>query len=183
MTEALTAFDAVAITLVIISALMAVARGFVRELATLGAFIAALAAAYYTRSFLRNPVSAVMPDNAPSWTADFILILFAFLAVYIAVAMLGHRVSENVQSVEGIGAIDRLAGLAFGLARGAVAIVFFVYVLQLGIARDQIPEWIADARTYPYFANAADYVHENAPRIAEDVNEAVPPSTPELSGS
>lgn len=183
MTDAITAFDAVAITLVIISALMAVARGFVRELATLGAFIAALAAAYYARSYLRNPLSAALPDTAPSWTADFILILTFFLAVYVAVAMIGHRLSQNVQSVEGIGAIDRLAGLAFGIARGAVAIVFFVYVLQLGVARDKIPEWIADARTYPYFASAADYVHENAPRIAEDVTEAVPPNVPEPAGN
>jgi len=183
MTDAITAFDAVAITLVIISALMAVARGFVRELATLGAFIAALAAAYYARSYLRNPLSAALPDTAPSWTADFILILTFFLGVYVAVAMIGHRLSQNVQSVEGIGAIDRLAGLAFGVARGAVAIVFFVYVLQLGVARDKIPEWIADARTYPYFASAADYVHENAPRIAEDVTEAVPPNVPEAAGN
>ncbi|MEO1568578.1 MAG: CvpA family protein [Pseudomonadota bacterium] len=172
MTEALTAFDAVAITLVIISALMAVARGFVRELATLGAFIAALAAAYYARSYLRNPLSAFLPENTPSWTADFILIVTFFLAVYIAVAVLGHRLSQNVQSVEGIGTIDRLAGLVFGIARGAVAIVFFVYVLQLGLEQDRIPEWIADARTYPLFASAADYVHANAPRIAEDVSDA-----------
>ena len=39
MTEALTPFDAIAIVLILISALMAVARGFMRELATLGAFI------------------------------------------------------------------------------------------------------------------------------------------------
>ena len=49
MTDALTAFDAVAISLIILSALMALARGFVRELATLGAFICALASAYYAR--------------------------------------------------------------------------------------------------------------------------------------
>lgn len=178
MTEALTAFDAVAITLVIVSALMAVARGFVRELATLGAFIAALAAAYYARSFLRNPLSGLMPDDAPTWTADFILVVAFFLIVYIMVAMAGHRLSQNIQGVEGIGALDRLAGLAFGIARGAVAIVFFVYVLQLGLDSDHIPEWIADARTYPYFSNAADYVHANAPRIAEDVSESLPASPP-----
>ena len=47
MMEALTAFDAVAIVIVIVSTLMALARGFMRELATLGAFIAAIAAAFF----------------------------------------------------------------------------------------------------------------------------------------
>ena len=54
MMDALTAFDAIVIVLLIISTLMALARGFMRELATLGAFIAALAAAYYARLFLRG---------------------------------------------------------------------------------------------------------------------------------
>ena len=68
MMEALTAFDAVAILLVILSTLMALARGFLRELATLGAFIAALAAAYYARAFLRQPLADLLPEGLPEWT-------------------------------------------------------------------------------------------------------------------
>ncbi len=174
MTEALTAFDAVALALILISALMAVARGFVRELATLGAFIGALAAAYYARAAFREPLAAVTPETFPDWTADFVLLVGVFVAVYALVAWLGYRLSRNIQGTEGIGLIDRLAGLAFGVARGAVAIVFFVFLLRLGLEDDRIPEWIAQARTYPYFAEASDYLRENAPRIAEDARIALP---------
>ena len=46
MLENISAFDGIALSVILISALMAFARGFLRELATLGAFIGALAAAY-----------------------------------------------------------------------------------------------------------------------------------------
>jgi len=165
MTETLTAFDAAAITLIIISAIMALSRGFVRELATLGAFIAALAAAYYGHRYLRDPLAASLPDNLPDWLADMLVIVIAFVLVYAVVTWFGHRLSRNIQGSEGIGFIDRIAGLVFGIARGGVAVVFFVYLLKLGVEADRIPPWIADARTYPYFETAADYVHENAPEL------------------
>ena len=182
MTEALTAFDAVAITLIILSALMALARGFVRELATLGAFICALAAAYFARGVLREPVSGLFSEGSPDWLADVSIMVVVFIAVYALVAWFGQRLSRTIQGVEGIGLIDRLSGFIFGIARGGVAVVFFVYLIQLGMDEDRIPEWIAEARTYPVFSNAADYVNENAPRIAEDMREALP-ETPEADNS
>lgn len=174
MTEAITAFDAVAITLIILSALMALARGFVRELATLGAFICALAAAYYARAMLREPVAGMLGEGAQDWLPDVIIMVSVFILIYAIVALLGQRLSKTIQGVEGIGMIDRVAGLAFGLARGAVAVVFFVYLIQLGMDEDRIPEWISSARTYPVFASGADYISANAPRMAEDLREALP---------
>ena len=48
MLESITAFDAIAVAVIVISAIMAFARGFLREIATLGSFIAALAAALWS---------------------------------------------------------------------------------------------------------------------------------------
>ncbi len=174
MTDALTAFDAVAIAIIILSALMALARGFLRELATLGAFIAALAAAYYARIYLRDGVAGMLPDDGPDWLADLLIIAFVFVGTYAVVTWWGHRLSRNIQGVEGVGLIDRLAGLIFGIARGAVAVVLFVYLLQLLLEEDRIPEWISQARTYPHFEAAADYMNENAPRITEDMQDLSP---------
>lgn len=174
MTDALTAFDAVAISLIILSALMALARGFVRELATLGAFICALASAYYARGYLRDPVAGMLGDSVQDWVPDIIVMVSVFVLVYAVVAWLGQRLSRNIRGLDGVSLIDRIAGFAFGVARGGVAVVFFVYLIQLGVEDDRIPETIANARTYPFFASGAEYVSENAPRIAEDVSEALP---------
>ena len=54
MLDFVTAFDAIAVAVIVISAIMAFARGFLREIATMGAFIGALTAAFYARKFLRD---------------------------------------------------------------------------------------------------------------------------------
>jgi membrane protein required for colicin V production len=64
MLESITAFDGIALAVVVISGIMGFARGFLRELATLGAFIGALAAAYYAREFL--PRRSFRPAAAES---------------------------------------------------------------------------------------------------------------------
>ena len=51
------------LAVVVISGIMGFARGFLRELATLGAFIGALAAAYYARVFFHDDLSALLPPE------------------------------------------------------------------------------------------------------------------------
>ena len=167
MMEALTAFDAVAIVIVIVSTLMALARGFMRELATLGAFIAAIAAAYYANAFLNAPLSNILPEGVPSWTPMIILFVGTFLVIYVAVAWFGANLSKSIQGVDGIGIVDRLAGGAFGFARGGIVLVFFIYLLNLAMDQDQIPDFVSQARTYPLIAAGANYLGEHAPELAE----------------
>ena len=168
MMEALTAFDAVAIVLIIVSTLMALARGFMRELATLGAFIAAITAAFFARQYLSEPIAAALPEQAPDWSSDALIFVGAFLIIYIIVAWFGANLSRTIQGVDGIGLLDRLAGGVFGFARGGIVLVFFVYLLHLGLDEDQIPEFVSQARTYPIIATGADYLKERAPELAED---------------
>ncbi|MEO0981670.1 MAG: CvpA family protein [Pseudomonadota bacterium] len=176
----LTAFDALAVTVIILSALMALARGFMRELATLGAFIAAIAAAYYARLLLRDPLAGLLGGDAPSWTTDAVLVLGAFGIVYIVVAWIGGRLSRNIQGLEGIGLVDRVAGLVFGVARGVVAMVFAVLLITQALSLEDLPSWIAESRLYPYFHDWADALRDAAPRIAEQSEEAQSGAEPDL---
>ncbi|MEL6568800.1 MAG: CvpA family protein [Pseudomonadota bacterium] len=174
MIEALTPFDAAVITLVILSALMALARGFIRELATLGAFICAFTAAYFARSALREPVAGMMSDAASGWLPDIIIMVVVFVIVYATVAWLGHKLSRNIHGPDGVSFIDRIAGVAFGLARGYAAVLFGVVILQLGVDADNLPEDVREAMLYPSLSSHADYIIENAPRLAEYGAEALP---------
>ena len=167
MMEALTAFDAVAIVIVIISTLMALARGFMRELATLGAFIAAIAAAFFARKFFVTHLDNLLPADSPAWLPDAIIFVVVFLFVYVAVAWFGANLSKTIQGVDGIGLLDRVAGGLFGFARGGVVLIFFVYLLNLGLKQDQIPEFVTQARTYPLISAGANYLGERAPELAE----------------
>ncbi|WP_233356003.1 CvpA family protein [Henriciella aquimarina] len=171
MMDALTAFDAIVIVLLIISTLMALARGFMRELATLGAFIAALAAAYYARLFLRDAVSSIMPGDSPDWLPDLILFLGFFLLVYVIVAWFGANLSKSIQGAEGVSVFDRVAGAAFGFFRGAVVLIFFVFLMRMALDQDRIPEWIRNAQTYPLLEEGAAYVERHAPEVGERVQQ------------
>ncbi|MDJ0920742.1 MAG: CvpA family protein [Henriciella sp.] len=167
MMEALTVFDAAAIVIVIVSTLMALARGFLRELATLGAFIAALAAAYYANRFLNQPLRSALPEGLPSFTPTAILFIGTFLVIYVAVAWFGANLSKSIQGIDGISLVDRIAGGVFGFARGGVVLVFFVYLLNLAMDKDQIPEFVNQARTYPIIEAGANYLQARAPELAE----------------
>ncbi|MEM6652941.1 MAG: CvpA family protein [Pseudomonadota bacterium] len=167
MMEALTAFDAVAIVIVIVSTLMALARGFMRELATLGAFIAAIAGAFFAHRYFVGQLAALLPETAPEWMPAAMIFVVVFLVVYVAVAWFGANLSRTIQGVDGIGLLDRVAGGLFGFARGGVVLIFFVYLLNLAMDRDQIPEFVTQARTYPLIAAGANYLGDRAPELAE----------------
>ena len=168
LTGPLTAFDAVAITVILISALMALARGFIRELATLIAFVAAVVAAFFARAYFREPLDNVLPENLPPWTPDAIIVLGAFIIVYAILAVIGGKLSKHIQGAEGIGVINRLAGLLFGAARGMVALIAFVLVMNLALPEERVPPWIAEAlSTLPLRPLPA-------PRIADQAADLVP---------
>lgn len=174
----ITLFDVAAIIIILISALMAVSRGFMRELATLGAFVAAVAAAYYARLAIRDVVASSLPDTLPVWTADAVIIGTVFFIVYVVAAWAGQKLSRSVNGPEGLGLIDRIAGMIFGFARGVVALVFFVMLINMMLKPEQIPAQITDAKLFPMLNGAAEYISSNAPRLAENV-EAVLPDTAE----
>ena len=174
MPDSVTAFDAIAVAVVVISAIMAFARGFLREVATLGAFIGALAAAYYARKFFRDDIAALLPEGMEPWTADLVLVIVAFVIVYVLVAWFGQRLSKNIQGADGIGMFDHVAGLVFGVARGAVALIFFAVLLDLALDESRIPGFIQNSMTYPPLRDMADYVNDEASKVGKDVQAALP---------
>ena len=180
MLESITAFDGIALGVVVISAIMGFARGFLRELATLGAFIGALAAAYYARVFFQDDLSALLPPNLAPWTSDLILLIAAFIIVYILIAWIGQRLSKNIHGAEGIGMFDHVAGAVFGVLRGFVALVFFVVLLGLVLEENRIPGFIQNGISYPPLRNLADYVNVEAAKVGKEVQE--PLSSEEENG-
>jgi membrane protein required for colicin V production len=168
MLENISAFDGIALGIVVVSAIMAFARGFLRELATLGAFIGALAAAYYARLFLHDWVAGLLPQGSHALAPDIILVVCAFLIVYVIVAWLGQSLSRSIMTNGEIGIVDHVAGLVFGVIRGGVALVFFAVLLSVGIEDERVPPFIQDSATYPVLAAAADAVTGGAQEVARD---------------
>ncbi|MCU0731055.1 MAG: CvpA family protein [Hyphomonas sp.] len=176
MLENISAFDGIALGIIIISAIMAFARGFLRELATLGAFIGALAAAYYARKFLHGTVADLLPAGSHPLAPDIILVVSAFLIVYVIVAWLGQALSKSIMTNGDIGLFDHIAGLVFGVIRGGVALVFFAVLLSVGLEDDRVPPFIQDSFSYPILAKAADTVTGEAREVSRSVTDPAPAS-------
>ena len=174
MLESITAFDGIVLAVIVISAIMAFARGFLREIATLGSFIAAAAAAWSANKFLRDDILALLPPEVDPTLATLAIAITAFVITYALVAWFGQRLSKNIQGADGIGMFDHVAGLVFGVARGAIALIFFVVLLDLALDENRIPDFIRTSMTYPALREVAEYVNDEASKVGKDMQAALP---------
>lgn len=168
-----TLFDVITVVLMLFSGLMAFARGFLREVASIVAFLAAVFAAMFAWQQFGAQAQTLVPEGLSPLIGDAAVILIAFLAVYIITAFLGGRLSKLVHSVGDIGFIDRIIGLVFGVFRGAAVVVLVLLATRAQIEDAQLP-WIVDAYTYPYFVQAAEWAQATFPALADRMNETLP---------
>jgi membrane protein required for colicin V production len=174
----LSSFDAGCLILILISALVAFVRGFIRELSSLLAFLLAIAAAWVAWSFARPFARVIIPQDWNPAVADIGVVVLAFLAIFITTAYVGSGLSKAVHQNTEIGFLDRLIGLVYGAARGALVLVIGVVLLNLVTPADSVPRWIGDGRVYPYLVPAADWMRANVPGLTEEVRNALPEPTP-----
>ena len=173
-----TAFDMIVAALMVFSGLMAFARGFIRELASILAFLAALVAAFFAWKYIGPTAREYLPEGWSLWISDLLVVVIAFLLVYIVAAWLGAKFSRIVRASTDIGLIDRVAGFAFGVFRGAAVVVLVLLATRPFIEDAQI-SWITEGFTYPYFVDAVIWVQNNFMVFAETVREVVPDGPPD----
>lgn len=158
MVFGLTWFDFAAFIVVALSAIMAFARGLIREMFSIIAFIgAAIAGVFFSPMFQGMVENLTSFRGSPARLAAGIAI---FLIVYIAVTVVTSAVAKTVHQSTEIGNFDRAAGLVFGVARGVVIGALLVLFLRNNIDNptnpgESMPEDIASARTYPIFEGVA----------------------------
>jgi len=152
--------DGALAAVVLISAAVAFFRGLVREVLSLGAWIGAAAAAFLARPHLL-PVTAGWID--PPWVADAIGTGAVFLVVLVILKVITNMIADRVQD-SALGGLDRVLGLAFGGARGAILVVA-AYILA-GMFAPETSAWpaaVKEARSLPLVAEASRRVVEQVP--------------------
>lgn len=156
-----TVFDAIVFAVVILSALMALSRGFMRELATLAALFFGSVAAYFGRLYFRDTIENLLPETSHAYAADLIVVVAAFLIVYIIVRVLGGRFTNIIQKEDGVGIVDRFAGLVFGVARGLALPFLTAWFIINTAPTETLPDFISKSATYPSFERAAYALNAN----------------------
>lgn len=153
-------FDYAIITLVVISSLVSLWRGFVREALSLAIWILAF---WVSWSFFRELASHLVPwIDTPSIRlgVSFGLLMLASLVVGGLVNFLIIRLIERT----GLSGTDRFIGMIFGLARGVLVVA--VLTLLAGLTPITQDPWWRDAQLVPYFEEMALWLRDWLP---EDV--------------
>jgi membrane protein required for colicin V production len=172
-------FDAIIVGLMILSAVMSIGRGLIREAFSVISFTIGGLAAWLCVKFFEPPLKSMISPNEPSVIPAAILVVIGFLVAYLLAAFLGSRLSKLIHSSPEIGALDRIAGAIFGLARGILAAILFVLLMHQVVRPGEEPDWIAKSTTYPYLNAAAGWVGSGLTGFIEFfIGKAAPPPTP-----
>lgn len=143
----LTILDIIVIVVVLISATLAMVRGFVREVLSVASWVAAVAAAYYFHGPL---VPLIRPYIESGTIATIVAASLIFFIALILASYLTTRIADFVIDSR-VGAIDRILGFLFGAARGVLLVVIALWFFSF--LAPTPPEWVANAQTKPILDN------------------------------
>lgn len=160
----MTGFDIVILLVVAVSALLAFARGFVREALSMAAMFIAILAVLWGSPLLRPPMREIIETG---WIADAVTIGVIFILVYIAVRVATGRIHEWVHDSEPLGILDRTAGLLFGVARGFALMAVAALVVTSVAPPSMLPKSLKDAQFYPVVMLTADALKHLAPQAGQ----------------
>ena len=138
-----TMLDIGVIALLLISALLAYARGLVHEVLSVAGWIGAIFATIYGFPYLKPYARELTTINI---LADLGAGTVIFVVSLVLLSLFTRAISKRVKD-SGLNAVDRSLGFLFGLLRGALVVVVAYIGLELVIAKDEQPEWVLHARS------------------------------------
>lgn len=174
--------DLILAGIMIISGLLALMRGFTREVLSLVAWGAAAVGAYFA---IRTPEMVGFAGQylQPEIVAKIAVGGAVFLIVLIVVSLISVKLSDVVVD-SAAGAFDRTLGFFYGLARGLVLVVIAYLFYGWLIPIDRQEDWVKNARTLPVIQSVGEVILSMVPPdIAETLTNSsiltnqAPPST------
>ncbi|NCA69859.1 MAG: CvpA family protein [Sphingobacteriia bacterium] len=156
--------DYAIIAVIILSALVGLGRGIIRELLSLGVWIAAVVVAWL---FHREVAGLLEPYLSQASVRHVLAFGVLIILTLIAGAVLGALLSAVVDRA-GLAGLDRVLGLGFGIARGVVIVAMAVFLAALTpIAEDP---WWGESRLIPDAQLVADWLISQVP---EDIQSKI----------
>lgn len=158
----ITLLDLILLVVMLVSALLAMIRGFMREILSIAAWaIAAIAAIY---SFPRLVPLAKQSFSAwPDMVTTGVVVGGVFLVTLLIVSVITVRISDMVLDSR-VGALDRTLGFLFGLGRGLIIVVVaFLFFSWLVPPRAQ-PEWVRNAKSVVVLQSTGDWLQSLLPQ-------------------
>ncbi len=128
--------DIAILTIIGISALISLFRGFVREVLSLVAWVVAFWVAFR----FTTPASQLLTDYVSVETARYVLAFVALLVLSLLVTGIVNHLIAKLIDKTGLTGTDRLLGVVFGTVRGVAIVGVIVFLAGLTpVPRD--PWW------------------------------------------
>ena len=150
----ITLLDIIVLAVMLLSGLLAMIRGFMREILSIAAWgTAALTTLYAYQKLLPTAKTYFNNDTV----ATVAVVAGVFILTLIVVSIITVRISDMILDSR-IGALDRTLGFLFGLARGllimVVAFLFFAWL----VTDKQQPDWVRTAKSRPVLQATGDWL-------------------------
>jgi membrane protein required for colicin V production len=160
----ITLLDVILLVVMLISALLAMVRGFMREVLSIASWAAA---AILTVLGFPKLLPVVQTYVSNDIVAKAITIGGIFLGTLLIVSIVTIKISDMILDSR-IGALDRTLGFLFGLARGLIIVVVaFIFFDWLVPAKSQ-PEMVRNARSRIVLQNTGEWLKGLLPEDPEN---------------
>jgi membrane protein required for colicin V production len=156
-----TILDLVVIGIVLLSGLLAMVRGFTREVLAIGSWAVAAVVAYFAYPKAAPLVIQYIVKQPPA-VVNGIALGGVFLVTLFIAYIITSKLSDFILDSR-VGALDRTLGFIFGAARGfLLAVIGFGFFSWL-VTEKQQPTWVADAKFRPILVSSFDKLKNMLP--------------------
>ena len=150
--------DLAILAILVISGLLALSRGFVKEVLSIAGWVIAAVAALELFPLLQPIIRRYVDQTL---IADSIAAVGIFVVVLTVASFLSSAISRRVQRSE-------IGGFLFGLFRGGVMIALAYLVLVQFLPNNEQPDWLRQARAMPAIKYSAEMLARLAPDDIRD---------------
>lgn len=156
--------DLVVIAIIAISVLFSFFFGFVWEVLFFASWVGAALAAYFGFPHVSPWIEAQIGYGLG---ADIVSAVAIFIAALVILMIVTQFIAGRVRRSGAVSIADRLLGILFGAARGALVVIALWLVIDY-IAPDDPPETVRDARSLPLVKQAAETVLSTVPQALKE---------------
>lgn len=171
----MTLLDGILLGVMLISAVLAMIRGFTREVFSIAAWVAAAVATYmFWEDLLPHVQNYVSNENI----ALAVTVLGIFFVTLLVVTLITMKISDFILDSKA-GPLDRTLGFVFGAARGLLLMVICVLFVNFFMEGDRQWSWISEAKSKPWLDDLGNRLLNMLPEDPEAAIMDLRPNEPE----
>lgn len=160
----ITILDLILLGVMLISGLLAMVRGFMREVLSIAAWGAAAVVTLYSFPKLLPTAKTYFTNDT---VAAAVVVVGVFIGTLIIVSVITVRISDMILDSR-IGALDRTLGFLFGLARGLLIVVVAFMFFSWLVPEKQRPDWVTGAKSRLVLQGTGDWLESLLPDDPEN---------------